>query len=46
MLLKIEEEEQKLEAEIGEMKKWNAEINDLQNELEMIYKKFKELEER
>lgn len=44
--LKIEEEERKLEAAIGETEKQNAEVNAELKELELKSKRFKELEER
>lgn len=44
--MKIEEEERKLEAEIEEIEKQNAEVNADMKELELKTNKFKELEER
>jgi len=46
MLVKIEEEERKLEAAIAETEKQCAEVNGQLKELEMKSSRFKELEER
>lgn len=46
MLIKIEEEERKLEAAIEEIEKQNSEVNAELKELELKSSRFKELEER